>query len=164
MAMINLWQQNHGPLLPECIIRTLFSCFIFVYFPCRSPITRINYAAAIKNIDNHMIKKPTQADLDQESPLETCGCQGKKLRKLYIKGAKSSQDYEAIKESLSTAWLDSNQGKYIWATSSKKVHLNIHRMCRFRSACACSKYHLGLCSPFIHSVVSNDSVSGQGWP
>ena len=31
--------------------------------------------------------------------------------------------------------------------------------CRFRSSCACAKYHLGLCSPVIHSVVSDDSVS-----
>ena len=28
-------------------------------------------------------------------------------------------------------------------------------------SCACAKCHPGLCSPFIHSVVSNDSVSGQ---
>ena len=25
----------------------------------------------------------------------------------------------------------------------------------------CKKYHPGVCSPFIHSVVSNDSVNGQ---
>ena len=35
------------------------------------------------------------------------------------------------------------------------------KMCRFRSSCTCSKYHPGFCSPFIYSVVSNDSVSGQ---
>ena len=37
---------------------------------------------------------------------------------------------------------------------------------RFRSSCTCTKYHLGLCSPFILSVVSNNSVSGQqrSWP
>ena len=38
------------------------------------------------------------------------------------------------------------------------------KICRFRSSCACIKYHPGLCSPFIHSivsVVSNDSVSSQ---
>ena len=29
------------------------------------------------------------------------------------------------------------------------------------SSCACVKYYPGLWSPFIHSVVSNDSVSGQ---
>ena len=32
------------------------------------------------------------------------------------------------------------------------------KKCRFRSSCTCAKYHLGLCSPFIHSVVSSDSV------
>ena len=31
---------------------------------------------------------------------------------------------------------------------------------RFRS-CACASYHVGICSPVIHFVVSNDSVSGQ---
>ena len=31
----------------------------------------------------------------------------------------------------------------------------------FRSPCACENYHPGLCSPFIHSVVSNDSVSEE---
>ena len=34
------------------------------------------------------------------------------------------------------------------------------KMRRFRSSCACAHYHLGLCSPFIYYVVSNDSVSG----
>ena len=37
-------------------------------------------------------------------------------------------------------------------------------MRKFRSPCACAKYHPGLCSPFIHFVVSNESVSGQWWP
>ena len=40
----------------------------------------------------------------------------------------------------------------------QKSALNIHKMCRFRSSCACVKYHQGLCSPFIHSVLSDDSV------
>ena len=34
----------------------------------------------------------------------------------------------------------------------------------FRSSCACAKYHPGLCSPFIHSIVFNDFASGQGRP
>ena len=50
----------------------------------------------------------------------------------------------------------------IWATSREKVPSNKHKMHRFRSSCACTKYHPGLCSPFIHSEVSNDSVSGTG--
>ena len=37
---------------------------------------------------------------------------------------------------------------------------NCHRTC-FRSSCSCTRYHPGICSPFIHSVVSNGSVSGQ---
>ena len=43
-----------------------------------------------------------------------------------------------------------------WATSSKKVPSNMRRLRPY-----CAWYHLGLCSPFIHSVVSNDSVSRQ---
>ena len=31
----------------------------------------------------------------------------------------------------------------------------------FASSCACVKYNPSICSPFIHSVVSNDSASGQ---
>ena len=42
--------------------------------------------------------------------------------------------------------------------------LNMHKMCRFKSSCACAKHHPGLCSPCIQSVVSNDSVSRQGTP
>ena len=34
----------------------------------------------------------------------------------------------------------------------------------FRSSCACAKSRADPCSPFLHSVVSNDSVSGQGKP
>ena len=37
-------------------------------------------------------------------------------------------------------------------------------MCIFRSLCASSKYHLVFCSPFIHFIISNDSVSGQWSP
>ena len=33
--------------------------------------------------------------------------------------------------------------------------------CAFWSSCACAKYHSGLCSLFIHSVVSNNCVSTQ---
>ena len=46
----------------------------------------------------------------------------------------------------------------IWVASGEKCL----RACavRSRSFCACAKYHPGY-YPFIHSVVSNDSVSGQ---
>ena len=33
--------------------------------------------------------------------------------------------------------------------------------CRFKLSCACAKYDLGIRSQFVHSVISNDSVSGQ---
>ena len=34
----------------------------------------------------------------------------------------------------------------------------------FRSSYACAKFHPDLCSPFVHSVVSNDSVIGHRRP
>ena len=46
----------------------------------------------------------------------------------------------------------------IWATSET------YPKCAVRSSCTCTKNHLGLCSPFIYSVVSNDSVSWQWRP
>ena len=47
---------------------------------------------------------------------------------------------------------------------AKKCLRTCANKCRFVLACACAKYNLGLCSPFMHSVVSNDSVSGQWRP
>ena len=51
-----------------------------------------------------------------------------------------------------------------WPASSEKVPSNIRKLCIFRSSCACATYHPGLCSSFMHSVVSNDSFSGQWRP
>ena len=48
--------------------------------------------------------------------------------------------------------------KIIWAAWSKKVPSKMHR---FRSSCTQAKYHPGLCSRFIQSVVWNDSVKTQ---
>ena len=48
----------------------------------------------------------------------------------------------------------------IWGAPIEKASFNMHKMCRFRSSYACVKYHTGLCSPLIHSVESNGSVSG----
>ena len=61
-------------------------------------------------------------------------------------------DYELIGV---CAVIRSNIYKYdvfinmIWAVSSEKVFLNLHKT-----------YHQGLCSSLIHSVVSTDSVGG----
>ena len=45
---------------------------------------------------------------------------------------------------------------------------SMRKICGFTSscacACACAEYHPGLCSPLIHSVVFNDSVSGSEGP
>ena len=46
-----------------------------------------------------------------------------------------------------------------WAASSKKVSSKMRKMHRFKSFCVYAKYHPGLCSSFMHSAVSNDSVS-----
>ena len=51
-----------------------------------------------------------------------------------------------------------------WASSSKKIPSSMLKICRFISSCTCANYHTGFCSPFIHSLVSNDSVSGQWRP
>ena len=50
------------------------------------------------------------------------------------------------------------------AMSMEKVTSNTRKMCRFSTFCACAKCHPGLCSPFIHSVISNDSVSRRWRP
>ena len=52
----------------------------------------------------------------------------------------------------------------IWAEFSIIVPSNKCKMRRFRSSCAFAKYHPGISSPFIHSVVSDDSDSGQERP
>ena len=39
---------------------------------------------------------------------------------------------------------------------AKRVPSNKLKINRFRSSFACAKYHPGLCSPFTHSVVSNE--------
>ena len=51
-----------------------------------------------------------------------------------------------------------------WTASSGKVLLNMRKMLRFRSSCACAEYLPGLCFLFIYSVVSNNSASGQWMP
>ena len=51
--------------------------------------------------------------------------------------------------------------KTVWAVSSGKVSCACAKMHRFKSSCVCAKTDPGICSPSIHSAVSNDSVSGQ---
>ena len=47
------------------------------------------------------------------------------------------------------------------AASSEKNAFDHAQMHRFRSSWPYAKYHLGLCSLFIRSVVANSSVSGS---
>ena len=49
---------------------------------------------------------------------------------------------------------------FMWIASRKK-NFEHAQICGFRTSYARVKYHPGLCSPFIHSVVFNDSVSRQ---
>ena len=51
-----------------------------------------------------------------------------------------------------------------FTASSEKVPSSMRIMCGFTSSCACAMYHPDLCSRFIHSVISNDSCSGQRRP
>ena len=44
---------------------------------------------------------------------------------------------------------------------AKNMSLSMRKMRGFRSSCACSKYNSGLCSLFIHYIVSIDSINGQ---
>ena len=39
-----------------------------------------------------------------------------------------------------------------WAASSDTEPSNMRELRGFRSSCACTKHHQGLCSPFIHSI------------
>ena len=54
--------------------------------------------------------------------------------------------------------------KIKWTTSSEKKCLRTCAKWAFREFCSCAKYHPGLCSPFIHCLVSSDSVRGQWMP
>ena len=53
----------------------------------------------------------------------------------------------------------------IWAMLSEKgVFEHAQKNTDSDSACACAKSHPGIFSPLIHSLVSNNSVSGQRRP
>ena len=54
--------------------------------------------------------------------------------------------------------------KYIRVASNENVPSNMRKLRGFKSSCTCTKYHPGLCPPFIHSLVANDSVSVQSMP
>ena len=53
---------------------------------------------------------------------------------------------------------------YILIASSEELPSNMYKLCSFRSSCAFAKHHPGLSSSFIHSVVYNNSVTGQWRP
>ena len=52
----------------------------------------------------------------------------------------------------------------IWVASSENVPSRMRKMCGYSSTCACATSHPRLCFPLIHSMVSNDSCSGQRRP
>ena len=52
----------------------------------------------------------------------------------------------------------------IWATQSENVPSSMRNMCGFTSSCACARSHPSLCSPLIHSIVSNESASDSEGP
>ena len=99
----------------------------------------------------------------------------KNIRIFYIESAKIVNELTLNKlVKLTTLWttgprsLQADLGIHmglkthcIWSAQIEKASSNMHKMCRFRSSCTFAKYN---CSPFIHSVVSNDSVSGRCRP
>ena len=54
-----------------------------------------------------------------------------------------------------------NHNGYYFTGKVRSSFFNMCKIGRVKSSCTCTKYHPGLCSPFIHSVISNDSVKGQ---
>ena len=46
----------------------------------------------------------------------------------------------------------------------RKTSSIMRKMRRFKPSCTSAEYHSGLCSPFIHSIVFNDSVSREWMP
>ena len=58
-------------------------------------------------------------------------------------------------QNLSHLWIN-----FIWAASSEKCLRGCAKCADSHHPCACARSHQGLCSPLIHSVVSNDSGSG----
>ena len=48
-----------------------------------------------------------------------------------------------------------------YGPSQANMYLHTCAKCAFTSSCACAKYLFGLCSPLIHSIIPNDSVSGK---
>ena len=60
---------------------------------------------------------------------------------------------------INTVNISSARDNKFAASSEKKGVFKHVKMCRFRSSCACAKYHPGLCTPFLHSVVSKNAVS-----
>ena len=53
---------------------------------------------------------------------------------------------------------------FIWAAPTEKVLSSMRKMCGFISFRTSSNSHTGICSPLKHSIVSNESVSGQWRP
>ena len=51
--------------------------------------------------------------------------------------------------------------KYMGHIKRNQMPSNMNKMHIFTLFCACAKYHPGLCTPFIHFVVVNDSISKQ---
>ena len=49
----------------------------------------------------------------------------------------------------------------ILATSAENVSLSMRNMHRFRLIQTCTKSRPSICTPLIHSIMLNDSISGQ---
>ena len=54
--------------------------------------------------------------------------------------------------------------RYFTLTGPRQAKKSMCKMCGFTSSCPCARSHPGICSPFIHCVLSNDSVCRQWMP
>ena len=84
-------------------------------------------------------------------------CKGKPTNALF-KGDPCAGTYKYLTENYNCGEL--NESSLYMVTSIFYVRPSQAKRC-LRTYAKCTKYHPGLCSPFMHPVVSNDSMNGQ---
>ena len=74
-------------------------------------------------------------------------------------------DWADVQADLSRRWAHMPFCRFLSCTGSYEIPYGPYQAKRgLRASRACAKAHQSICSPFIHSVVSSDSVSGQQRP
>ena len=84
----------------------------FFIYVCRSPVSVFKFGVSVKNKEADDISSPSDEELTSAlTPLNLKTTSvARKLRKLYLVGAKSSLDYKTVASSLSVSWAQSNTG------------------------------------------------------